>query len=181
MKKWILAAAGAVLLAGVGAGLWLVREDPTGMALGDGGAQKALWNALAPSARFLKAYNDQLSQPPDDPMLALTAFNELAYAMTGPSGLWRKTVPKRYFGCDVDDTPPLCQEFKRLDALLAPWDQLQQRIASVPDERAARTLLRENARRFQEYVRTFVPADASLDQVQQTPFFRDHFARYLPP
>ena len=175
----IIAAAAVLTLAAVA--FWSLRQDPTGMAIGDGGAQKALWETLAPNAKFLKAYGEQLAQPPDDPMLALAAFNEMAYAVTGPAGLWRKTLPKSYFGCASDDSQPMCDEFKRMEALLAPWDQFQARIDNVGDERAARAFLRENAKRFQEYTRTFVPRDMGLDEVQQTPFFHDHFARYLAP
>lgn len=181
MKKALIAAGLVVLLAAVGTGVFLARQDPTGMAVGDGGAQRALWDAMAPHGeQFLNAYGDQLAAPPDDPMLALSAFNELAYSITGRGGLWRKMLPTQYFGCGANQADPICGAFREAEPAMAGWDKLQARIADLPDERAARAFLRQNGAVLQEYIRTFVPRDRSLTAVRATPFFRDRFGRYLP-
>lgn len=182
MRRAILVSLVVVAVAAVAWALWFLRPDPTGMAVGridpaERRLHAELWQAMAPSGGvFLSAFDDVLREPPNDPVLLATAFNELAYQVTGRSGIWRKTLPNDVFGCPQNPELPVCGRLKDLDAQFSQWDELQSRLASVEDERQARQILRESAPMIREYLRTLVPATKSFSAIQATPFFSQHLA-----
>jgi len=182
MRKMIISSAIVVALA---AGAWAVVKwgtGPTGQASGAAPAvAKALWSTLEQhQGNYLPAWSDQIQEKPADPMEALTAFNELAYSVTGPGGLWRKTVPDKYFGCGENEDLPICAGFRKVQPELAKWDKFQDAINDIGDDRAAWAFLKKHSTEIDEYVRTFVPADESFTAVQATPFFEKHLAAALP-
>jgi hypothetical protein len=182
MKRALIALAAVISVIAAVAALWLIKPDPTGMAIGridpaERELHKALWQALEPRGPvFLKAYGDALREPPDDPILLATAFNELAYQVTGRSGIWRKTLPDDFFGCPANPENPVCGKLKDLDEKFVRWDKLQERISMLEDDRHARLLLRENASMIQEYLRTMVPEKRSMSAIEATPFFESNLA-----
>lgn len=175
----------AVLLLGAVLLLPGCSKDPTGLATGsitarDRTLQSATWKLMEPHGRtFLKAYSDVLGNPPDDPELLLAAFNELAYAVTGRGGIWRKKVPHDFFGCKANDHLPICRKFVELEPSLGKWDALQQGIGALESEREARRFLRKNHGLMERYMHTFVPRNRSLSAVQATPFFEENLAQAL--
>lgn len=185
MKRALLIALGAGALSVVGAVLWFVQPDPTGMAIGrlapaERELHLKLWHALQPSGSlYLKEWSDTLADPPDDPVQLTEAFNELAFAVTGPAGLWRKTVPNEYFGCKADPATPVCQRLAEVARHLERWDRLQERLARVGSPAEARRLLKEQGPAMEEYLRTLVPAGRGLEALQQTPYFAANVASAL--
>jgi len=185
MDRVVVVAVGVAALAVAGAVLWSVRPDPTGMAIGrvdptERQFHLKLWHALEPTGSvYLKEWSDELANPPDDPLQLAEAFNELAYAVTGPTGLWRKTVPNEYFGCKADPESPVCLRLNDVSARLARWDELQTRITRLGNTAEARRLLRENGPAMEEYLRTLVPRERGLEALQQTPFFAENLAPVL--
>jgi len=188
MKKTLVVVAGVVVLAGAAALLYHFQQDPTGSARGSSvkraAAQKALqqelWSQLSTyEGEYLGAYADQFQQRPDDPMELLTAFNELAYNVTGYGGLWRKTVPDKYFGCAANEHLPVCRKFKQVQADFTEWDKLQEQIMDIETERQARKFLMKNGGKLQAYIETFAPRDESFTAVQSTPFFQENLSAAL--
>jgi hypothetical protein len=177
---FVAVSAAIVLIAGA---VLLLREDPTGMATGSPeelASHKALWEMMAPSGKdFLKAYADILPDPPDDPLLLLTAFNELAFSVTGKGGLWRKTVRNDYFGCEANQELPFCRRFSEIERYFLDADKLQARISAVDTAAQARKFIKANGNILKEYIREFVPQDRSLSSIQETPFFNKYLSASL--
>lgn len=188
MKKTAFIAIGVVVLAGAVGILLYLQADPTGSARGSSvkraaavkALQDDLWGELAKyEDAYLDAYAEQFRAMPEDSMELLTAFNELAYNVTGYGGLWRKTVPDKYFGCANNEHMPVCQKFKKLQVNFGEWDKLQEEIMDIETERQARRFLMNNGGKIQLYLQTFAPIDESFTAVQNTPFFRDNLSSQL--
>ncbi len=186
MQRTVVVIVGVAALAVAGAVLLFVRPDPTGMAVGrlapaERELHLKLWHALEPTGPlYLREWSAELADPPDDPLQLAEAFNELAYAVTGPTGLWRKTVPNEMFGCKADPDTPVCQRLVEVATSFARWDRLQERLAKLDNPTEARRVLRQEAPALEEYVRTLVPRERGLEGLQATPFFAEHVAPVLP-
>jgi len=185
LKRVVLVSVGVGVLAVAAVVLWKLQPEPTGMAIGrlepaERELHLKLWHALEPTGPvYLREWSDELANPPDDPMQLAEAFNELAYAVTGPTGLWRKTVPNDYFGCKADPETPVCQKLKEVTASFDRWDKLQDRITKLSGPAEARRLLKEQGPAMEEYLRTLVPGERGLEALQQTPFFAAQVAPAL--
>jgi len=184
MKKAVI---GVAVVAVVGVAAWAVLNwPPTGAGKATGsaikprpakGLQKALWEDLARYEEdYLDAYAEYFETKPDEPMELLFAFNELAYNMTGPGGLWRKTVPDKYFGCAAHDHLPICRKFKEMHKGFSKWDSMQEQINNLDNKRQAQKFLKANGEELQQYIKLFVPEDESFSAVQATPFFSENLA-----
>ena len=163
------------------------QESPTGMATGKADKrakvkelQKKLWTELAVyEDSFLGAYGEYFEDKPDDAYELLGAFSELSFSITGPGGLWRKTVPDKYFGCANNEHLPICQQFQRVAPMFKSWDAFQQQILDVDGPRQAEAFIKQNQAKMREYLKIFVPQDESLTAVQNTPFFQQNLAASL--
>ncbi len=184
MKKVVVGVAVAVVVAGAVYAVLNWPPTPSGQATGssirpgsDAALQNAMWEALAAhESTYLKAYSEQFQARPDDPLEVLAAFNELAYNVTGRGGLWRKTVPDKYFGCAANEELPICGQFRKLEPELSKWDGLQEQMMSIESPKEARKFLREHGREMEEYLKTYVPQDESFTAVQATPWFSRNLA-----
>ena len=157
---------------------------PTGNATGSAvkprqadALQQALWSELAKhESAYLGAYAEYFEGSPNEPLELVNAFNELAYNITGPGGLWRKTVPDKYFGCAANEHMPICQKFKETQQTFSKWDKLQAQMLDIGDDRAARKFLKSHQQELEQYLRDFVPENESFSAVQATPFFSNNLA-----
>jgi len=120
---------------------------------------------------YLNAYAEHFQTLPEDPVELLTAFNELAYNVTGYGGLWRKTVPQEYFGCADNQDTPVCQDYIRFQSEFERWDRLQDDIGGIDTEDKARDYLQAHADELLEHIRQYVPADQSYAAVRATPTY----------
>jgi hypothetical protein len=184
MKKALV---GVAVVLVVGVAIWAVSNWPptsAGKATGSvpkgkqaQGVEAALWEDLSRfEGAYLSAYAEQFEARPDEPTEVLFAFNELAYKVTGPGGLWRKTVPDKYFGCVQNEDMPICLKFKQTERTFSKWDKIQEQINDLADDKAARKFVKEHGKELQEYIRQYVPTDESFSAVQATPFFSDNLA-----
>lgn len=184
MKKAIV---GLAVLLVVGAGVWVMMNyppEPTGSATGSAvkprqgdALQKALWQELSKyEGEYLGAYAEYFETTPDEPLELVNAFNELAYNITGPGGLWRKTVPDKYFGCAANDHMPICKKFKEVNQTFSKWDALQEQMLDIGDNRSAKKFLKKHKKDIEDYLRLYVPEDESFSSVQATPFFTDNLS-----
>jgi len=138
---------------------------------------ESLWKAMAAHEQtYLNAYAEHFRTMPEDPIELLFAFNELVYAVTGYGGLWRKTVPEKYFGCANNEYIPMCQGFKQLQLDFRKWDSLQEEIMAIQTERQARRFLEAHGKELHEYIRKFVPRDQSFSAIAETPIYSDLLA-----
>ncbi len=184
MKKALV---GLAVVLVVGGGIWALMNyppSPTGKATGSAvkprqgdALQKALWSELSKyEDDYLGAYAEYFENSPDEPLELVNAFNELAYNITGPGGLWRKTVPDKYFGCAANDHMPICKKFKETQQTFSKWDKLQEEMLDIGDNRTARKFLKKNQKDLETYLKDFVPEDESFSAVQATPFFSNNLA-----
>ncbi len=135
------------------------------------------WDTLETRcAVYLEAYEELFDERPDDALEVLAAFNEVAYRVTGPGGLWRRDVPGTFFGCPFNDHLPICRRFVELESLFTEWDEMQQRIEEIDSERAARRFLREHGDGLIEYLEYYVPAAVNLSGVLSTSLFTQRIA-----
>lgn len=187
MKKWGLGLAVGVVVAAAVVLVVLFRPDPTGRATGSrgGGPSEAALTLWADLQRYetpyLAAFAERFEGAPDDALEVLVTFQELVCAVTGFGGLWRKTVPGEYFGCNDLGETPICQKLASVQKNFTQWDALQEQIMAIDDARGAETFLAAHLAELQGYLRTYVPSDRSLTAIQATPFFAEQLAMALEP
>lgn len=176
----------AVLLAGL-ALFGCKEQGPTGKAVGTVQRsaelielEKSMWQSLAPfQEQFLQSYSSQLASMPDDPLALMKAFDELMYAVSGPSGLWRAHVPKQYFGCTANHELPICQQFEKLEMSFLPWETLHVQISSLSSPQEAALFIEQYGPKLKKYIAYYVPKGKTLEAVQATPFFKDQLSMFL--
>ena len=186
-KKLLIGGAVGASIAGAVILVLTLGTGPTGQATGSKQpkanqrtVKQAVWNELASHEdTYLAAYADYFQEGDTDALELLGAFNELAYQVTGNGGLWRDTVPNKYFGCQMNDDFKICVELKRAEATFAKWDAFQRQASEVDSSHGAARFIIRHGDEMQEYLRTFVPANESLSAVQDTPFFDQQFAPSL--
>jgi hypothetical protein len=140
----------------------------------------AIWKRLSKyGGSFLKHWRQSLDSA-DMPSHTdvVDAFNELALAVTGPTGFWRKTVPNRWFGCEAMADSAPCKKLSSMYKELEQWDAIQKQIESLEGNQATQFLARNEAR-ISLYLDTYVPAEPSADAMRTTPFYQKHLASVL--
>lgn len=190
MKRNGLVVSGLLVGALLLTGFLILRygTDPSGMATGskrgaqvqDKIIQQELWEDLSRyESNYLASYAEAFREKPDDPMELLTAFNELAYSVTGPGGLWRKKVPQKYFGCQMNEQLEICQRFLQVESEFRQWDKLQAEISNLETRHQALRFLGEHRQDLKAYMGRYVPESEADSSVQATPFFQDKLAGAL--
>ena len=184
MGKWAWGLTAGTVLAAAVAAVLVFRPEPTGKAVGSregpSSSAVALWTDLARFERsHLQAFSDSFGSAPADDLEVLNAVNELMVAVTGPGGLWRKTVPTQFFGCENDAESSMCRRLAEENARLSEWDVLQEQLMLVETEKAAARFLKKKGERIRAYIDTFVPQDGSFSAIRATPFFADNLASAL--
>ncbi len=186
MKRTLVIVIGVTALVAVGVVLAWLRPEPTGMAIGrlkpaERQMHLKLWSALEPGGQtYLQEWAEELQDPPEDPLMLIDAFNEMAFAVTGPTGFWRKTVPNKFFGCKADPSSPPCMSLKKAAGDFQRWDKLQTTLGKIESSRAARRALKKHGKDMEEYLTTMVPKAEGIDGLQSTPFFNKTLAPYMP-
>lgn len=158
-------------MAGVAFGIMLMLSPITASARTP--QTNAVWQRLTTyRTSWLSSWSQALLGPPSSPAEVLDAFNELAYAVGGPGGLWRRTIPEQWFGCNQTGAQlPECARLARLSRRLKRIDRLQRRIERVPRKHAGR-FLALHQRQLLRYLDEYVPDDRSATAVEQTRAFR---------
>ncbi len=187
MKKVLIGGAVAASLAAVIILVVALGSGPTGQATGSKvrksgkkTVKQEIWTDLAAyEDSYLSAYADYFQEGDTDPLELLSAFNELAFQVTGAGGIWRDTVPNKFFGCQMNEDFEICIEFEKAEASLAKWDAFQEKAAEVDSGFTATKFIVRHGAEMREYLQTFVPENESLSAVQATPFFASRFAPSL--
>lgn len=133
-----------------------------------------LWEAMEPYQQtWLRRYlaGTRMGEPTDHDVLL--AFNDLAYQITGPGGLWRKDAPNQWWGCRAMPAQPACEVISGLGEEWRRWDALQQQIEGVRSNRAAAFIAR-NERALVRYLKHYVPRRDSAFDAEATPFHQKH-------
>ncbi len=124
---------------------------------------------------FIRGMVDKLQRPAPDPADVVDALVETMVQVTGPTGLWRKTMPQEWFGCLAAADSPACLRLRDLERDLRHADALHSEASGLSRGQSSGWLRRSEAR-VVEYLRTYVPLEASLAGVQATPFYREKLA-----
>ncbi len=186
-KKLLVGGAVGVSIAAAVILVITLGTGPTGQATGSKvrksnqkTVKQAVWNDLASHEdTYLAAYADYFQEGDTDALELISAFNELAFQVTGAGGLWRDTVPNKYFGCQMNDDFKICVELKKAEETFAEWDAFQTRAGEIDSSHQATRFIIRHGDEMREYLRTFVPNNESLSAVQETPFFDQKFAPSL--
>lgn len=145
----------------------------------DGIAAKELAQALIKRPAFIKGWSDRLGGARPSAADVLDATVEVMVQVTGPTGLWRKTVPQEWFGCRDAPDSAACQRLGEIDKDLRQVDQLQAQIAAAPRDSAA-SWLRRHQEQLTTYLDTYVPTEPSLSSLQATPYYMGKMAGVTP-
>jgi len=142
--------------------------------------QDRLWKALRKyQGSLLSGKADALKKRPDDPVELLRVVSALMSEVSGEHGLWRTTVPSYYFGCDVHKDSPLCKQFSNLDMTFLPFDTLESQISGITSAAEADAFLVKFGGKLEDYLKYYVPRSKTLNDVEDTPFFRNQLSMFI--
>lgn len=151
-------------------------DAPSGNAAGVSKKTTELWQELGKyEGAYLKNWTGAFAEPPGSAMEVLEVFNEVAYAVTGPAGFWRKTVHGQWLGCEANADTEACEALTRALPELEGWDAFQAKIATMSDKQARR-FLTKNHDKVMGYLKRYVPQSPSDSAMKETPFFQEHLA-----
>ncbi len=146
---------------------------------GGGNAVNGIWKKLEGyQSSYLKTWADALAEPPASATEVVDAFNELAFAVTGPQGFWRNTLPKKWLGCENDPESEPCQKLSAEVPKLRKWDKIQAKLSKMSAGKAARFLGR-NQGRIMAYFDNYVPQEPSGAAMKDTGFYKDNLEGLL--
>ena len=153
------------------------EEAAFGTAGGNGIAE--VWTRLGSyQSSYLKTWKDAFG---DDGSAndVVDAFNELAFAVTGPTGFWRDTLPKKWLGCENNKDSEPCMQLGKALPELEKWDSIQKKLSNMTEKKAAKFLNR-NRTRMLTYFEHYVPQDPSAGAMKATGFYKAHLEGVLP-
>lgn len=142
-------------------------------------AAMVLAEALLKRPAFVRAWRDRLEVAQPKASDALDALVEVMVQVTGPTGLWRKTMPQEWFGCKDTPDSAACLKLGEIDKDLHRADQLQEQVAGAP-KGSAGTWLRRHQDELLSYLGTYVPTEPSLSSIQSTPYYMGKMAGVSP-
>ncbi|MEY3013898.1 MAG: hypothetical protein RIT45_2633 [Pseudomonadota bacterium] len=153
-----------------------VTTEPTEPSSGAGETDAdvlELWRALGRYEKsFLKNWADRLVGAPGSASEALEAMGELMTQVSGPTGLWRRTVPQEWFGCVDNPGSPQCTKLAAANEEFAAWDRFAEQMARQKGS-SAKGWLKRNKSRMMGYMDRYVPSVASLSGLQGTPLYAE--------
>jgi len=127
--------------------------------------------------KFIKGWRAVLADPGAPATELHGALVELMAAITGPAGLWRKTIPQQWLGCRSNPESKPCRAFAGADTHFAKWDRFQRKLDRAPSN-PKRFLVKSHGH-IMAYTQTYVPDDRSFSAARRTPFFREHLEEAL--
>lgn len=145
------------------------------LAFGTGGANGVtqVWQRLSTyQDSYLKTWRGSWDEGgAANPSEVVDAFNEVAFAVTGPNGFWRNTLPKNWLGCEANPDSPPCTRLGAANSELARWDGIQARLSRLSPGRATRFLNRNRAKII-AYFDTYVPMAPNASAMKETGFYQ---------
>lgn len=180
MKKGMILGGLALVVIAVGG---LITQfgggAPAGLATGSSTKAAKLWEAMEPyQGTYLKAYAGAFDESGPTAIEVLEAWNEIGYAVTGPGGFWRKTVPNAWFGCAVNGELGVCKALETAEKDFAKWDKVQDKISGLSEAKASR-FLAKNHKKLAAYLTTYVPTQKSETGMKDTQFFDNNLASVM--
>lgn len=132
---------------------------------------------------YLRTWSDALAGPPASALEVVEAWGEVAVAVAGPAGFWRRTVPDRWLGCagaraDGEKPSLPCARLASAVPELRKWDRLRRRMARLGRRGSARFLKRHRAELI-AFLATWVPDEPSASAMERTPFFARRLSETL--
>lgn len=137
---------------------------------GDSKTAKKIAGLLLARPSFVRSWRAKLETPAVEPIDVLDALAELMVLATGPTGLWRKTMPQEWFGCrKAPDSAP-CKRLTEMETDFRKADSLHDEVTRVGRAQAD-GWLRRNDDRVINYLEAYVPTEPSLSGIQATPLY----------
>ena len=177
MKKGLVLSGIIVAMGAVGGLLFQFGGGaPAGLATGASTKAATLWSHMEPyQDTYLKAYKGAFDENGPSAIEVLEAWNEVAYAVTGQGGFWRKTVGNLWFGCQVNGELEVCRALAKASGEFEKWDKVQNKIAELPESKASR-FLAKNHKKLISYLETYAPTKKKEEGMKSTAFFQKHLA-----
>ena len=182
MNKLALTGCLAVLVAG---SIWVIQSEggeSDGMAVGMSGKSQRVWQRLGDhQGDFLRAWKGAFSENPKsaDPNDVLDAFNEMAVAVTGPTGFWRDQVGNKWYGCAKNGDTGVCQALSKASGEFTNWDDFQDEVGDLNARQAARYIARHHER-LMGYLDRYVPAEPTETAMRKTSFYAERLKDARP-
>lgn len=145
----------------------------------EGRSAKLIAGMLLERKPFVRSFADKLQRNAPEPGDVVDALLELTVQVTGPTGLWRKTLPQEWYGCRANPDTPQCKRLDGLVAALKRADALSDEVGRLSRGQSGDWLRRSEAR-VADYLGTYVPLQGNLGALQATPFYREHLAEVAP-
>ena len=102
----------------------------------------------------------------------IDAWNDLGYALTGPDGLWRTTVPDVWFECHKKPDQKVCQGLKAHEEVFREWDVFQEKISRMEPRRGGSFLL-DHIGDIEQHLDTYVMDNPTRESMEKTKFYRE--------
>ena len=106
----------------------------------------------------------------------IDCWNDLAYATSGPDGLWRTTVPSVWLNCIKKPEQKVCQNLKAHEAVFMEWDVFQERVSRTEPRRGGSFLL-EHIDDIEQHMDTYVMETPTPEAMMKTKFYREILAK----
>lgn len=156
-----------------------IPEPETKAETADSRAGKKLAAELLKRPAFVRAWRDKLEAAYVEPIDALDALAEVMVQVTGPTGLWRKTMRQEWFGCDHTPDSSQCRRLGEMEHEFRKADALHGEVSRV-SRGASGQWLRHNDDRVQAYLDTYVPLEPSFSGIQATPLYERNLKDVVP-
>ena len=145
----------------------------------DSKTAKKIAGLLLARPAFVRSWRDKLEAPALEPIDVLDALAELMVLATGPTGLWRKTMPQEWFGCRQAPDSAQCKRLTEMETDFRKADALHDEVTRVGRPQAG-GWLRRNDDRVINYLETYVPTEPSLSGIQATPLYTNRLRAVVP-
>ena len=134
---------------------------------------EALWKRLATYEKaYLTRWGPVFKMEGRYASDLIDAWNDLGYALTGPDGLWRTTVPNVWFECGKKPDQKICKALQEHEEVFAEWDIFQEKISRMEPRRGGSFLL-EHIDDIEQHMDTYVMEKPTREAMEQTKFYRE--------
>ena len=106
----------------------------------------------------------------------IDCWNDLAYSMTGPDGLWRTTASSVWLQCDKKPEQQVCKNLVAHDEVFQQWDVFQERISRTEPRRGGSFLL-DHIDDIEQHMDTYVMESPTPESMMNTKFYRENLSK----
>ena len=135
--------------------------------------EEAIWEELkALEQQYLKRWGKVFRAERRYPSDLLDAWNDLAYATTGPDGLWRNVARETWMECGKEPDKNVCVNLAEHEEVFEKWDVFQEKISRMEPRRCA-SILVDHIDDVETYMDTYVLPEPTPTAMIQSAFYKE--------